>query len=262
MSECPLKQKSTSALKEERQRLTRRLWAEGELEFSVVEDTITGTLFLRVQVGEPTDPSTRVALKLRALGIQKVKVTFLLLHVGDSVGRGRASRAGLHRGPTVFSKDDLLAIDLGVDPLQVILEETPGSTSGSGLCTEEWQHVERDEVNGIQNGLGTTVGLVTVSHIGDSDEDTKGSEVRLCRLDLGSEGVGVQDMVEQGLRAELDGPSDELGLGVIVEGREEAVSAGLPDAAAIKTELEGGKRSVERAPEVECPYGHLTQIKA
>jgi len=135
----------------ERRRLTRRLWAEGELEFSVFEDTVTGTLFLRVQVGEPTDPSTRVALKLRALGFQKVKVTLLLLHVGDGVGRGRASRAGLHRGPTVFSQDNLLAVDLGVDPLQVILDETPGSTSGSGLCAEEWQHVERDEVNGIQN---------------------------------------------------------------------------------------------------------------
>lgn len=242
MSECPLlKQKPTLALEAERQHLTRRLWVEGELEFSVFEDTVTGTLFLRIQVGEPADPSTRVALKLRALGFQKVKVTLLLLHVGDSIGRGRASRARLHRGPTVFSQDDLLAINLGVDPLQVILYETPGSTSSGGLCTEERQHVERDEVNGIQNGLSAAVGLVTVSHIGDSDEDTEGSEVRLCRLDLGSEGVGVQDVIEQGLRAELDRPSDKLGLGVIVEGREEAVSAGLPHAAAIKAELGGVK---------------------
>ena len=192
-------------------------------------------------MGEPTDPSTRVALKLRALGIQKVKVTLLLLNVRDSVGRGRTRRAGLHRGPAVLSEDDLLAIGFGVDPLQVILDETPGSASGGGLCAEERQHVEPDEVNGIQNRLSATVGLVTVSHFGDSNEDTEGSEVRLCRLDLGSEGVGVQDMIVQGLRAELDGPGDKLGLGVIVEGRKEAVSAGLPDAAAIKAELEGVK---------------------
>ena len=189
-------------------------------------------------MGEPSDPPTWVALELRALGIQKVEVILLLLHTGDSVGRGRASRAGLHRGPTVFSKDDLLAINFGVDPRQVALDETPGSISGSGLAAEEWQHVERDKVNGIQNGLSATVGLVAISHIGDSDENTEGSEIRLGRLDLGSEGVGIQDVIEQGLGAELNGPSDELSLRVTVEGREKAVSAGLPDVAAIKTELE------------------------
>ena len=192
-------------------------------------------------MSEPSDTSARVVLKFRALGIQKVEVSLLLLHVGDSVGRRGASRAGLHRGPTVLSEDDLLAFNLGIDPIQVTLDETPGACSGSGSGTKEWQHVESDEVNGIQNGLSATVRLVTIGHIGDSDGDTEGSEVLLGRLDLGSEGACRQDMIEQGLGSELNSPSDELGLGVTVESREKAVPASLPHVITIKTELEGAK---------------------
>ena len=77
--------------------------------------------------------------------------------------------------------------------------------------------MESDEVDGIQNGLSATVGLVTVCHLGDSDENTEGGKGSLGRLDFGSEGVGGQDMVEQGLRTELNGSGDELGLGVAFE---------------------------------------------
>jgi len=62
--ECPLKQKPVPALEVGRRRLTRRLGAEGELEFSIIEDTVTVTLVFRIQVGEPTDSSTCVALEL------------------------------------------------------------------------------------------------------------------------------------------------------------------------------------------------------
>ena len=96
---------------------TRRLGTEGELELSVVEDTIASALVLRVQVSKPSDSSTRITLKLLALGIQEVKVILFLLHVGDSGGRGGTSRAGLHRGPTVLRQDDLLAVCMGINPV-------------------------------------------------------------------------------------------------------------------------------------------------
>ena len=98
--------------------------------------------------------------------------------------------------------------------------------------------MEGDEVNGIQNGLGATVGLVTVCHLGDSDEDTEGTDSPLSRLDLGRKGVGRQDVIEQWLRTELDGSGDELGLGVAFEGCEKTVPAGLPNVVAIKPELD------------------------
>jgi len=101
--------------------------------------------------------------------------------------------------------------------------------------------METNEVNGIQNGLSATVRLETVSHLGDGDENTKGREVLLGRLDLGSEGVGRQDVIEQGLRAELNSPGDELGLGVVVESVEKIVPAGLPDVATVESELDGVK---------------------
>lgn len=88
-------------------------------------------------MGEPTNSATGVFLELRALGIQDVEVAFLLLNIRDRAGRGRASRARLHRRPTVLSEDDLLAIDLGVDPFQVVIDEAPGSASGSGRGAEE-----------------------------------------------------------------------------------------------------------------------------
>ena len=88
-------------------------------------------------MSEPTDPTAGVFLEFRALGIQDIEVCFLLLDVGDGAGRGRTSRARLHRGPTVLGEDDLLAIDLGVDPIQVIIDEAPGSASGSSRGAEE-----------------------------------------------------------------------------------------------------------------------------
>ena len=108
-------------------------------------------------MGEPTNSSARVLLEHRALGIQEVEVSFLLFHIGDGARRGGASRAGFHRGPTVLREDDLFAISLGVDPLQVVLDETPGSASGGGLGAKERQHVEIDEINSVQNGLGAVV---------------------------------------------------------------------------------------------------------
>ena len=188
-------------------------------------------------MGEPTNPPTGVFLEVRTLGIQDIEVSFLLLDVGDSAGRGRASRTGLHRGPAVLGEDDLLAIDLGVDPIQIIVDEAPGSASGSGGGTEERQHVESDEVNGIQNGLSATIGPETICHFGDGDEDTEGTNNPLGRLDLGCKGVGRQDVIEQGLRTELNGSGDELGLGVAFESCEKTVPAGLPDVVTVKPEL-------------------------
>ena len=143
----------------------------------------------------------------------------------------------MQRGPTVLSEDDLLAVDLGVDPLQITLDETPRSQSSSGLGAEKWQHVESDEVNGVQNGLSPAVGLETVSHFGNSDKDAEGGKILLGGLDLGSEVAGGQDVIVQGFGTELDGPGNELGLGVIVEDRKEAVPASLPHVAPIKAEL-------------------------
>lgn len=144
----------------------------------------------------------------------------------------------MHRGPTVLGEDDFLPIGLGVDPRQVFLDETPGSGGGGGLGTEERQHVESNEVTGIQNVLSATVGLETVSHIGDGNEDTEGTESSFGSLDLGSEGAGRQDVVEQGLGTELNGPRDELGLGVALESCEKAVPPGLPDVATVKPKLD------------------------
>ena len=101
--------------------------------------------------------------------------------------------------------------------------------------------MEIDKVHGVQDGLSATVGLETVDQIGDGDEDTEGSEFRLCRLDLGSEGADRQDMIEQRLGTELNGPGDKLGLGVVLESFEKAVPAGLPLVVAVKSELEGVK---------------------
>ena len=78
----------TSIPEVRRQRLTRCFGAEGELEFSAAEDTVAGTLLFRIQVGEPTNSSTWVALELLAFGINEIKVSFLLLYVGDGVGGG------------------------------------------------------------------------------------------------------------------------------------------------------------------------------
>ena len=89
-------------------------------------------------MGEPTNSSTGVLLEHRALGIQEVEVILLLAHAGDSGGRGRTRRAGLHRGPTIFGEDDLFSISLGVDPVQIFLDETPGSASSGGLGAKEW----------------------------------------------------------------------------------------------------------------------------
>lgn len=77
-------------------RSTRCLGAEGELQLSVVGDAVAGTLLLGIQMGEPTNSSTRVLLEGRALGIQEVEVGLLLPHVADGVRRGRAGRAGFH----------------------------------------------------------------------------------------------------------------------------------------------------------------------
>ena len=78
-------------------RLTRRLGAERELELSVVVgDAVTSTLGLGIQVGEPSNPSTRVIPEVHALGIQEVEVILLLLHIGDSAAGGSTSGAGLH----------------------------------------------------------------------------------------------------------------------------------------------------------------------
>jgi len=192
-------------------------------------------------VGEPTDSSTWVSLELQALGIQKVVVIFLLCQVADSVRRARTGRAGFHRGPTVLRKDDLLAIRLGVDPLQVALDQTPRSFSGGGLGAEERQHVEIDKVHDVQDRLSAAVGLETGDQIGDSDEDTEGSEFRLCKSHIEGEGDDRQCMIEQGLGTELNGPGDKLGLGVVLESIEETVLAGQPLLVAIKSELEGFK---------------------
>ena len=117
--------------------LTRSLGTEGELEFSIVGNTVTSTLSFRIQVGKPSDSSAGIVLEFCALGIQEVVVIFLLLHVGDSARRGGASGSRFHRRPTVLGEDDLLAISLGVDPCQVLLDEAPRSASGSGLGAEE-----------------------------------------------------------------------------------------------------------------------------
>jgi len=45
-------------------------------------------------------------------------------------------------------------------------------------------------------------------------------------------------VIEQRLGTELNGPSDELGLGVVMESCEEAVPAGFPDVATIESELD------------------------
>jgi len=88
-------------------------------------------------VGKPGDSSSRVALQGLALGIQEVKVSLLLCHAGDGAGSGGAGRAGLHRRPTILSEDDLLAINPGVDPVQVSLDERLANISGGGSGAEE-----------------------------------------------------------------------------------------------------------------------------
>ena len=188
-------------------------------------------------MGEPTDSPAGVALERRALGIQKIEVSFLLLHAGDSIRRGRDSGARFHRGPAVFRKYDLFTINPGIDPVQVTLDERPGGRGSSSCVAEKWQHVEVYEIDSVQNGLCATVGLETVGHIGDGDENAEGREGLLSGFDLGSESAGGQDLVEQGLRTELNGPGDKLGLGVILESREERIPAGLPRVATIKSEL-------------------------
>ena len=97
--------------------------------------------------------------------------------------------------------------------------------------------MEIDEVNGIQNGLSATVRLETIGHVGDSDEDTEGSEILLGSRDLGSEGADRQDVIEQRLGTELNGPSDERGLGIVVESREKAVPAGHPHVVTVVPKL-------------------------
>ena len=107
--------------------------------------------------------------------------------------------------------------------------------------------MEGDEVNSIQNGLSPAVGLETVSHFGNGDKDTEGRKALFGGLDLGSEFVDRQDMIEQGFGTELDGPGDKLGLGVIVESRKKSVPASLPYVAVIKTELERRRVSERRS---------------
>lgn len=97
--------------------------------------------------------------------------------------------------------------------------------------------MESDEVNGVQNGLGATVGLVAVCHLGDGDEDTEGTKSSFGSPDLGRKGVGRQDVIEQWLRTELNGSGDELGLGVAFESSEKTIPASFPDVVAVKPEL-------------------------
>ena len=210
-------------------RLTRRHGVEVEPSFAIlIEDAVTEVLVDRVHVGEPTDTSTRVSLKPRANEIQKVEVGLYLLQAGDSVWGGGSNRAWCHLGPTVLGKDDLLPLHPGDDPLQIVLDKRPGLFSGGGRGVVIGQHGEIDKVDGIQNRLSAVISLVAVGRFRDGDGNLKRGKVLLGRLDLGDEVFRGQGVIGQGLGTELNGPGDELGLGVAMESREQGIPAGLP----------------------------------
>lgn len=94
-----------------------------------------------------------------------------------------------------------------------------------------------DEVDSVKDILGTAALLITVRELGNSHGDPDTSELRLGRFDLSSELRVGEHIVKERLRTELDTASNELGLGVGVEGRDQRVTARLPLVAAIETEL-------------------------
>lgn len=53
-----------------------------------------------------------------------------------------------------------------------------------------------DDIDRIENVLSSTMGLVAVSHVTDSDGDVEGGERLLGGGDLGGEGAGGEDAIE------------------------------------------------------------------
>ena len=171
-------------------------------------------------------------------------------------------------GPTVLGKDDLLPVRPGSDPRQIVLDDDPGIKSGSGnTIVGIGQHGEIDNVDSIQDRLSATDDLVAGDHFRGGDKNPKRGEVFLGKLDLGDEVIRGQVVAVQGLGTELNGPGDELGLGIGMKNREQGIPAGPPGDGTSGSSLRVGKISVRRAPEIEHWQGlkdkeKLTQIKA
>jgi len=100
--------------------------------------------------------------------------------------------------------------------------------------------VSIDDIDRIKNILSSTVGLVTVSHVTDSDGDVEGGERLLGGGDLSGEGAGGEDAIEQGLGPELNGTGDIWSFRVGLDGVEERVPASLPLVAAVESEPDQG----------------------
>ena len=222
-------------------RLTRRVGAEGELRLPILEDTVIDFLVERVHVGEPSDTSTCVALTRHAIGIQKAEVVLHLLQAGDSGWGDSCGRGWCLLGPTVLGKDDLLPVHVAGDPVQIVLDEAPGIISGCSCGAEIRQHGETDKVDGIQNRWSAVVGLVAGNRFRGSDENPKRGEVLLGSRDLGGEVIHGQDVTGKSLGTDLNGPGDELGLGVVIKTREQVIPAGRPPVVlTVGIELAGG----------------------
>ena len=76
--------------------------------------------------------------------------------------------------------------------------------------------------------MNSVVSLVAIGRFRDGDGNLKRGKVLLGSLDLGGEVLSGQGVIGQGLGTELNGPGDELGLGVAMESREQGIPAGLP----------------------------------
>ena len=105
------------------------------------------------------------------------------------------------------------------------------------VLVEEREHVDVDEVDSVQDVLGTPSLLVSVRKLTHSHGYIQAREIRLRKNDLFSKFLMGKDVVIEGFRSKLHSAGDEFCFGVCVQRSKEGVTAGDPNVAPIEPEL-------------------------
>lgn len=122
------------------------------------------------------------------------------------------------------------------EPVKVRLDKGPGRLRRRRLLGEEREHMDVDGVDGIEHVLRAAALLVPVRELADRDGDVQAREVLLGQHDLFRKLVVREHVVEERLRAKLQDPCHELGLGIRVQRGVESVAPPDPLVGAVESE--------------------------
>src|SRR6267154_2644046 len=110
------------------------------------------------------------------------------------------------------------------EPVHITLNERPCSRTSSCIDREERKHVGIDKIDSIKDILSPSTLLVSICEFANCNRDADARELRFQGPDLRCEFRMWQYIVEQRLGAKLNTSSDELGLGVASQRRNERVT--------------------------------------